>query len=1361
MTRTLQRLGVAVLLLMTTPVIASTTASAASGAAAEAAEPSGDDKIKPRLEHQLAAEDSADFWVRFDATADLDAARAIDDWAGRGEAVAGALRQTARASQSEVRAQLDRDGVGYQAFWATNAIYVPDGSADLATELAAEPAVAALYPSRTYEEPELTPTEASDKLAATVEWGIANINADDVWDQYGDTGQGIVVANIDTGVQYDHPALVGSYRGNNGDGTFSHDYNWFDTSANCPGGPCDRNGHGTHTMGTMAGDDGMGNQIGVAPGAEWIAANGCATCSDVDLIESGQWILAPTRVDGTDPDPAMRPDIVNNSWGSQQPSTDPFMADITDAWAAAGIFGVWSNGNIGPTCDTASTPGSRTSSYSAGAYDVTNTIASFSSRGAGQDGETKPNISAPGVNVRSAFPGSQYRAADGTSMAAPHVAGAIALLWSAAPGLVGDIGATRDLLDGSAVDTPDDQCGGTPGDNNVYGEGRLDALALVDSAPVQDTGTLTLHAVDSATGDPVDGARVSLTGPVSRERVTGADGTYSVALPAGDYDVTASAFGYADLTSSATVRGGETTSIDLEMRATPRVLLTGRVADGSGQGWPLYAKVQLPGVPGATTYTDPSTGRYRFSVPAEAAYTVTATPEYAGYQAVTEDVSVGGTDVTHDLSAPATLEPCRTDGYAYRYDGVGTEFDHGLPAGWTVTDNNGSGTTWRFGAAFESVLGERIPNRTGGVGGFAIGQSPGNSVSIDTTLTTPVFDLTGVDEPVIGFRQHYTTIIENADVDLSLDGGATWQNVLHQNRSAQGPRETLVPIPQAAGQSQVRVRFHYFPARFNSAMWQLDDVYVGRRTCEPVPGGLVVGQVRDDNTGLALNGVRLANPANGDEATQSRATPLDAALGDGYYAVFMADPGRHRLLATAHEYADQSHQVKIEPGQVTERSYVLEAGQLRIDPVALTEDVRAGRSETTALTLANTGAAPVSVRLSERSGLSPQVDAGGLASTGKVVRIQGDFSPLAFAGDGSRGPTRESGETPWIELGDYPTRIMDNAVAERRGTVYSVGGVDGAVITNAAYTYDPASRGWSTIAPLPAGRENAAAAFIGDTLYVATGWDQGTRASKSVFAYHPASDTWTTGADAPVALAGAGHAVLGGKLYLVGGCTNACGENAVQRYDPETNTWQSLAPYPEGRGHLACGALEGKLYCTGGIARTSTQVSNSTYAYDPATNTWTQKADLPVPDLWGMAYTASYDRLLVSGGITGGAITNASWSYDPDADAWASLPAARFALYRGGSACGLFRIGGSVGGFTPANSTQLLPTYGACVPEDVPWLSENNTALTLQPGQTARVTVRLDATELTAGGYDASLWFKEDTPYLVSPTDVTMEVTSR
>ena len=320
-----------------------------------APETSAADKVRPQLAQQLEQKDEASFWVRF-AQADLSSAARSGDWAERGKAVYDALQDAADSSQKEAVAVLDDAGATYQAFWATNAIRVDAGDQALVDQLAGLTAVQSLWPTRDYAVEEPTKGKVLKEINA-LEWGIANINADDVWAQYGDKGEGIVVANIDTGVQYDHPALVNQYRGNNGDGTFNHNYNWFDAAGTSPSAPSDGNGHGTHTMGTMVGDDGAGNQIGVAPGAKWIAANGCCP-SDAALITSGQWMLEPTDLDGREPGReqaaerhqqllGLEPAVERPVHGGHQHGLDGLRASSARS----------SNGNSGPACQTSGSPG--------------------------------------------------------------------------------------------------------------------------------------------------------------------------------------------------------------------------------------------------------------------------------------------------------------------------------------------------------------------------------------------------------------------------------------------------------------------------------------------------------------------------------------------------------------------------------------------------------------------------------------------------------------------------------------------------------------------------------------------------------------------------------------------------------------------------------------------------------------------------------------------------------------------------------------------------------------------------------------------------------------------------------------------
>ena len=636
-------------------LLVAVTAALLLASAATAADPL--DKIEPAVIADV-ADGQADFWAILSEHADLSKAPGIQDRTARGAYVVDQLKEVADDTQSGLLSSLAKQNVPHQSFWILNAIKITGGQGIL-VQVASQPEVEKIIAERVYQAPTPTPGTAEPKVDA-VEWGIANVNADDVWAQFGDRGEGVVVANIDTGVQFNHPALVNQYRGNMGGGTFDHNYNWFDPSNVCGNpslAPCDNNDHGTHTMGTMVGDDGAGNQIGVAPGARWIAAKGCETnnCSDAALLASAQWILAPTDLTGANPRPDLRPDIVNNSWGGG--GGDPWYQASVDAWIASGIFPQFSNGNSGPSCGTAGSPGDYPQSYSAGAYDINNVIASFSSRGPSAfGGELKPNLAAPGVNVRSSIPGNSYASFNGTSMASPHVAGTVALMWSRAPALKGDIGTTRTLLDDTAVDVNSLTCGGTVDDNNVFGEGRLDALAAVSASPAQ-AGTLRGTVTNATNGNPIADATVHAVGPADRTTTTDAAGQYSFVIEAGTYNVTASTFGFVTQTANGVVvTDGGTTTQDFVLAPVATHQVSGHVRDADGN--PLAnGTVEILDTPIPAVMTDGS-GFYSFPSVPEGTYQVRA--EAGKCNDPEEQTLVVDSDETLDFTLAL-----RTDSFGY------------------------------------------------------------------------------------------------------------------------------------------------------------------------------------------------------------------------------------------------------------------------------------------------------------------------------------------------------------------------------------------------------------------------------------------------------------------------------------------------------------------------------------------------------------------------------------------------------------------------------------------------------------------------------------------------------------------------
>jgi N-acetylneuraminic acid mutarotase len=971
-----------------------------------------------------------------------------------------------------------------------------------------------------------------------------------------------------------------------------------------------------------------------------------------------------------------------------------------------------------------------------------------------------------GVSVYDTFGAGGWQVYGGTSASSPIIAGTFADAGTPVAGTYPSSypyavpGSLNDVTTGNNGScSPAYYCTAGAGYDGPTGLGTPNGVAAFTTGP---HGTVAGTVTDSVTAAPIAAATVTIGDSTA---ITDASGHYSLPVPIGTYDVVAAAYGYVSQTvSNVTVTDGGNVAENFALVAAATQTITGTVKDGSGHGWPLYAAITVPGVPGGPVYTNPYTGAYSLTLPSGTSYALHVTSVYSGYQAVVSTVALGSAAVVRNISVPVDAASCTAAGYAVSVVGTSQTFDGGTtPAGWTVVNNTAAGG-WAF-----NDPGTR-GNLTGGTGGFAIVDSDhiGIGNTEDTYLVSPVTNLGSVATPDLGFDTDYHDLDSVAQVDLSIDGGSTWSTVWDSSGvDFRGPAHVDVALPQAANQAAVQVRFHYTGTW--AWWWQVDNVFIGSRACLPVAGGLVAGTVTDANTGNGIVGATVTSVDAPTATATTVATPDDPAVPDGFYHLFSALTGTHSFTAARAHYTSKTTSTTVTANKTKKLTFTLKAGRITVTPTSIAKTVGWHGTASQVVTIKNTGGAPATVTLGEVPGGSVLLTQGGAP----VQRIAGKYSPLSLHTAGAKTARKATGvvkasttpsDAPWTAIADFPTPIQDEGVAAYDGKVYAGFGYTGSADSSALTVYDPNTGSWSSLAPATDTREKPMFAFVDGKLYAAGGWGFDGNPDPKLEIYDPAANSWSTGTNDPDPLAGSSSVVLNGKIYVIGGCTtNSCGVTDVNVYDPSTDSWSTAAAYPEPVSWESCGAIAGTIYCSGGVTDNGTIVH--TYAYDAGSDSWSPMADMPA-DLWGSGATAAEGMLLVSGGAVSNstAITNQGYAFDPSSNAWSALPNSNNAAYRGGATCGFYKIGGNPGGAfaPPIASSEVLPGEVDCdTAADVSWLSETPTTLTLAPGAYAHVTVAVNANvpDITQPGtYSAKVSVGTDTPYGLQAISVAMTV---
>jgi N-acetylneuraminic acid mutarotase len=869
------------------------------------------------------------------------------------------------------------------------------------------------------------------------------------------------------------------------------------------------------------------------------------------------------------------------------------------------------------------------------------------------------------------------------------------------------------------------------------------------SCTAQPTGTLTGTVTDSTNGNPIAGATVHASGPIDVSTTTGVDGSYSLTLVVGTYDVTASAFGYVSETvNGVVINDGVTTTQDFALAPAPSGSLSGTVTDN--QNNPIAnATVTILGTPIPPATTD-ANGNYSFPSVPNGTYDVRAEAGRCNNPR-TDSVVVNG-DTTHNFTLPS-----RSDAFGYTCRVETPAYIEGTTPLALSGDDNFTSVSLPFPFTLYGQTYNTAFVCTNGYVNFLQGNciftntpipsaSPPNGalypfwddLFIDASSSMFTATLSNPTRFVIEWRNatFFNNRTPRIDFELILYANGqilTEYRNIADNSQEQGNSATL-GIENESGS----VAFQYSS---NEAVVGSPDFAV--RYLLP-PSGFVEGHVLDDNDHLAVGGATVKALQNGDVIRQ---TSTDAS---GFYRM-MLPVGDYTIEASKKNYETASANVSIAEDQTTTQDFSLRTPRGEVNPTSLEFVLQRNQTDTKTLTLSNTGGLPMTWDVKESGGgtVSPTRNQGS-----KLLRI--DLSKDERADPGWLG-NKSADHAPrvnaglplaptWSSIANYPTPIMDNSADFIDGKEYVVGGFnfsDG--VTNAGHVYDPGTNTWAPIADMPVAREKPGVQAVNGLLYVTGGWDTAGNPIAQTDVYDPSSNTWDTVAPNPHPTAAPGVAVADGKMYAVGGCADSfCTPSATTvRYDPGADSWETLASYPTTDSWESCGGINGMVYCAGGVSGGTTFSSGN--VYDPGSNSWSPIAAMPI-DLWGSVYGAANGQLVVSSGVTQGfnTITNQGFTYDPSADTWTALPNAQFPRYRAGGSCGFYKVGGSSGGFTPTPESEKLSEFDQCEAfTDVPWLSESPTEGTIQPGGHTDVQVTVDTHGLAPGDtFQAILTFR-------------------